>query len=92
MAVGQYRVNGEGEVGAKYRARTNYLFWTSAEVSVPLRIAADSFFVELQPLVRFPLISGTFNPTNGESGAFESQVYRIPRIVLGLNLVTGLSF
>jgi hypothetical protein len=64
------------------------LFWAAAELSVPVRLASYGIFIELQPVVRLPLIAGSFAFKNPD----RQEVYKIPRIALALNLAIGLTF
>jgi hypothetical protein len=89
VELGHYRAQASTQDTSQYRVLSNSLFWASAELSAILRVASGALFVEVQPIVRFPLVSGYFSVERGTQG---TVIYRIPRAAAGIAMGIGVSF
>jgi hypothetical protein len=86
LEAGQYLAEAETD-SAVYVTHAYQMFWAEAHVSAPLRLTGDLVFAELQPELRFPLVSGKF-----ELQRPDTLVHEIPRVAVGLNLELGVRF
>lgn len=79
--LGQYQATGV----ATGPTQTHQMLWASAQLALPLRLEAGSAFIEVIPVMRFPLVAGSFetqHPTR--------TVHEVPRVALGIEGVLGL--